>query len=320
MIRNVQELGQAVEQMGRMYRALASLRAEELPRSPGGFALMAEGPLDEIRQLREEIDAYAGVCDAQANAVDLWMRLEGPRLAWPDVPVSVLAAYLDSFRKGIRTVAEILVPGKLETAARSSLRRLCDFRVTALETGSLRVGLRIPDEESPEYLGARPVRAAVKEYVEVAAWAGSEALVETLDEKITDARRRRVLLDAVGHLAPPARGWVTSVELTGRAVGNSSPVRLTRSSKERIRAALATMAGSREETNEGIIREVDLDKRSFILRDGENEVFCSFDPELTESVKQGLDRRVIVRGERRLRPGRSAHGRLEVRELSLAMG
>jgi hypothetical protein len=58
MIDNESQLEQAVEQMGRMYRALAALNAEVLPKSRQRFAVMAEGPLEEIRRLDEEISQY----------------------------------------------------------------------------------------------------------------------------------------------------------------------------------------------------------------------------------------------------------------------
>lgn len=58
MIVDEMQLEQAVEQMGRMCRALAALNSEVLPKSRQQFALMAEGPLEEIRRLEEEISLY----------------------------------------------------------------------------------------------------------------------------------------------------------------------------------------------------------------------------------------------------------------------
>jgi hypothetical protein len=58
MIENDAQLDQALEAMGMMYRALASLRKDVLPKSRQWFNLMAEGPVDEIRKLQREIDAY----------------------------------------------------------------------------------------------------------------------------------------------------------------------------------------------------------------------------------------------------------------------
>lgn len=64
MIRNEQEFHQAVDQMDRMYRALASLKARQPMIEPGQFAVLAEGPIDEIRRLQSDLDAFLGVAVA----------------------------------------------------------------------------------------------------------------------------------------------------------------------------------------------------------------------------------------------------------------
>jgi hypothetical protein len=46
MITDEKQLQQAIEQMGRMYRALVTIQAEVLPQSRQHFALMADGPLE----------------------------------------------------------------------------------------------------------------------------------------------------------------------------------------------------------------------------------------------------------------------------------
>ena len=58
MIENIDQLEQAIEQMGRMQRILESYRTDILPKNPRNFAVFAEGPLDEIRTLRAEIADY----------------------------------------------------------------------------------------------------------------------------------------------------------------------------------------------------------------------------------------------------------------------
>ena len=47
---------QTVEQLERMNTALSVLRRDLLPRQPRKFAILAEGPLEEIRRLRDEIE------------------------------------------------------------------------------------------------------------------------------------------------------------------------------------------------------------------------------------------------------------------------
>ncbi|MBE0544655.1 MAG: hypothetical protein IH623_25220 [Verrucomicrobia bacterium] len=58
MIDTAEKLNQAIEQMGRMQRILESYRGEILAKNPRNFAALAEGPLEQIRQLRTQIDEY----------------------------------------------------------------------------------------------------------------------------------------------------------------------------------------------------------------------------------------------------------------------
>jgi hypothetical protein len=58
MIVGAEQLGQAIEQMGRMQRILESYRNEILTKNARNFALLAEGPLEQLRQLQKQSDDY----------------------------------------------------------------------------------------------------------------------------------------------------------------------------------------------------------------------------------------------------------------------
>jgi len=58
MIESAEQLYQAIEQMGRMQRILESYRNEILNKNPRNFALLAEGHLEQLRQLQKQIDEY----------------------------------------------------------------------------------------------------------------------------------------------------------------------------------------------------------------------------------------------------------------------
>ncbi len=60
MIQNEAQLQQALEQIENLCRAVQSLRAELFPKNPRNFAILAEGPLDEIRKLQALVDEYVG--------------------------------------------------------------------------------------------------------------------------------------------------------------------------------------------------------------------------------------------------------------------
>jgi hypothetical protein len=49
-------LTQTVEQLERLNEALAALRRQLLPREPKKFAILAEGPLEDMRRLQGEIE------------------------------------------------------------------------------------------------------------------------------------------------------------------------------------------------------------------------------------------------------------------------
>jgi hypothetical protein len=58
MIQNEGQLRQALQQIQNLYVALDGLRAEVFPKNPRNFAILAEGPLEQIRQLQLQVDAY----------------------------------------------------------------------------------------------------------------------------------------------------------------------------------------------------------------------------------------------------------------------
>jgi hypothetical protein len=66
MIENSDQLYQAIEQMGRMQRILESYRDEVLTKNPRNFAMLAEGPLEQIRQLQVQIDEYLEHIEAES--------------------------------------------------------------------------------------------------------------------------------------------------------------------------------------------------------------------------------------------------------------
>jgi hypothetical protein len=83
MITNEGQLQQTLEQMERMLRVLFTLRREVLPQSRQQFALMAEGPLEQIRRLQQEIEAYV---DEVLQPLEREMAALDEAAATPSVP------------------------------------------------------------------------------------------------------------------------------------------------------------------------------------------------------------------------------------------
>jgi hypothetical protein len=74
-------IGQTVEAIGMMYRSLESLRERVLPVNPTMFAVMAQGPTDDLRVLLDELEKLSAVC-MPAHLVE---QAESQRLSEPIV-------------------------------------------------------------------------------------------------------------------------------------------------------------------------------------------------------------------------------------------
>ena len=58
MIETEAQFERAIGQIERLYEGLDALRGDILHLNPRNFAILAEGPLDEIHKLQAEIDGY----------------------------------------------------------------------------------------------------------------------------------------------------------------------------------------------------------------------------------------------------------------------
>jgi len=66
MSKESERLAQSIEMLELMNQALRHLRIEVLPKNPKMFALMAEGPLEEMRRLQTEIEQLTNQVAAAA--------------------------------------------------------------------------------------------------------------------------------------------------------------------------------------------------------------------------------------------------------------
>ena len=69
MIQNEAQLQQACDALGDLYRVLGSYRSRILPQNARNYAMMAQGPLEQIRKLQSEIEEYLGLTSEAAMPV-----------------------------------------------------------------------------------------------------------------------------------------------------------------------------------------------------------------------------------------------------------
>lgn len=303
-IYNDEELRRTHDALGDLYRALAALRREYEAARPEAFAVLSEGPLQEIHRLQAEVDEYTGLTSAQSEQAPLWLTVSGERAKWGETPSSVLTAFLDALRRGVQLIAGFELAASPLGRPQLELQRACDFELVAFQPGSLRVGLRLPESgQLTMFEDQPPARAqvALNQYLKGARWAGSTEPVAVLEEGLSDAARRRVVLRAVKLLVPRAGGGVDAVDLSGRAVRDGGSIQLTQAASGRITLALEEALTEEEERYEGDVREMDLDRRTFKLRHVEqvSQVECRFSKDAGALIGTYLGKRVRLIGVRR---------------------
>jgi hypothetical protein len=95
MIENERQLNQTRAAIMDLENAVSALKRDVLPLNPARFALMAEAPVAEIRQLREQIDEFVGINPQILLEAELWMKIEGPTIPEELVTVQGLLREID---------------------------------------------------------------------------------------------------------------------------------------------------------------------------------------------------------------------------------
>ncbi len=308
MIHNDQQLAVVREQLGRAEHALKAISDEVKPVNESRFLLMAESYVDMIQGLREQIDAYLGVNAVRQSQTELILGLEGPGIKLGDTPVSLVTRVLDSLRRGMQTVVE--AAESTRPAARTAGRRkrwieeLCDLPLVGIVSGSVRVQLG-----EPTSLSAGLLENEERQFYQQVIGLFRDGLAVATGEMRADqlpVQLRQPVLNAVRKLVPTPRGVLEAITFSGRAIGAGKNYRVTREARERLDQEVRRVTALAEITTvEGVIREVDLDQNTFLLRErpeGTPELHCEYAEIDEEDVKSFLDKRVVVSGTLRTSP------------------
>ena len=77
MIETDEQLHQAWEALGDLYRALASYRSKILPANPRNYAIIVQGPQDQIRKIQAEINEYLGLREPATTELSALRETQG---------------------------------------------------------------------------------------------------------------------------------------------------------------------------------------------------------------------------------------------------
>lgn len=301
MIRTDDDLRVVREQLERMQSALESLHTTVRPVSEARFQLMAEAYFEEIQNLRSEIDAYLGIEDHPSQHAELILGIEGEHIQFGRTPGSVIVSVLDQFRKGLQSLISVLggsAPEERRGRPSRWLQSLSDPPILGFEQGSIKICLGEPfSEDLPNVNSIEPYYNAIELLLDGIEWA-NDSMEAALH--VDDPNQRLVVLNVLKKLIPSDATQVEALTFGGRLVHRQSEVRLTRACRERISAEVKRIQSQHTYVDAiGVIREIDLDSNTFILRNRihpEPDLSCAYIEELEVDVKDNLDKRVVVSG------------------------
>jgi len=168
--------------------------------------------------------------------------------------------------------------------------------------GSVRIGISFPSPFEQKTITGEiienQVEIAVKKIITGASWAvGLED--KTIEEIFPKENERHLVLAQIDKLAQSIDGKISTIELKGKYTPKG-PIIITKKASDRIKTAIEKSTPPEKVIEIGIMREIDLDKRHFYLRERPNkkeELHCEYDESLREEAKIGLDKQVKVIGE-----------------------
>ncbi len=207
------------------------------------------------------------------------VKLLGKELTAERVPASVVKSGVDHAYKALKVLVEraLRVTGA-HGRPEDRFRRHYDLPTQRLAFGSFEIAFGAPvpdqqyavdfDEGSPSDADAA-VQKQISELLEKGAtWLTEGLSPERLGADEVSRDDYHAILSALSSLAPPSKGLVERVEVSGNFRHNSSSViSLTRSDTVQIKKCLQTVPPAEVTViKEGYVRELDLDLQSFTLR------------------------------------------------------
>ncbi len=304
MITNDNELRITRERLHLAESALDAYRRDLLPHNEVQYHLLAGSTIDLIQSIRADIDAYLGI----GPDTDLAVSLEGDTVSLGQTPVGIITRSIDTFRRGLQSVAGVLYADaqSLPVPRRATwIERLCELSLVGLGPGSVKVFLDLPAAGSG--LFAKEERSllddALTTLFDGLEWAAREEdpVPPSLDRLRVPARL--TVLGVVARLLPPQTGPVQQITYRRRSAGPAKPpcqATLTRRSRQRVQQEMERLVADRHFAEaEGVIRQIDLDAQTFVLRERPEELDdlpCEYPDALADTAKELLDRRVKVAG------------------------
>lgn len=188
-------------------------------------------------------------------------RAIGQEIELGNVPCSVVSFVADAARNALKVALDYVLDTQKEGRPTDAQRALYDLPVQQMRFASFEIGLAAP---APDMFENNAVAEAVEILEAGLAWAERPRDDSELD--IADDTKAEAVLRAALALTPPLTGAISYLEIGGDWFGGRR-FSLDRASRSKVKRHLRLLQDERIVVYEGMIREIDDDKLSIILRD-----------------------------------------------------
>lgn len=206
----------------------------------------------------------------------LSVRLVGEQLVPGHVPASAVKRGIDGAYGALKKLGEAAVEISSLGRPGQSLRQLFDLPIQRMAFGSVEISFASQRSYQGELLPNKDIIEKIEKMGELLSvglkWACNR-------DSALASRPILAVLEALEKLAPPMDGAIQRVEVRGKMLQSRIEYTLDRKSSKIVRAAISHERSAKSEKIrliEGYVRELDVDKQTFILRDTEGNDLANF--------------------------------------------
>ncbi len=221
------------------------------------------------------------------------LRAVGSEIQAGSIPGEVVKHLVTGVEGALKRLLDYVLDREPTGRVPNSMRRMYALPVQSFAFNSFQVDFvdpergQLPLAEEYDEPSAKAFQESVKLLNEGLEWASKgfpKALVESGDRD-----RSQAIMEALKSLTPSSHGKIERLEVAGRVRGGGQKVKFTKESRREVTLVLKGLNQPRPEPfdDEGVVRELDLDALTFMLRErrhSKGEVNCSFDQEQLDSI------------------------------------
>ena len=296
MINNYEEKLYIGKQVNILENILLSLKTKLLPKREEQYKAMAAVYVRKIREFREQLDEYTGIELFNIKKADINIHIEGPMINYGSAPISIISLYLNNFKKTMQNIYTDINKINYKRRLPKFISDLCDFHLSDLQPGSINLSLSYPSSQTC-FIESNSAEKSVDTYFNILKWIYFDDDIYIKD--IDDDMKEKLLINMIRTL--PDDKVINKITFYGSALKSEEKIIVNKSTKQKIIKIL-----NRDENNikkvaiKGCIRELDLDKLTFMLRNVEeyhkSEVKCKITTDKIEDLKEYLNTKVIING------------------------